>query len=405
MFSYENGANGGYYEKIISIIYGLVYGVNWMFKWWGHDSTDEGKKVELEIGVEKSYVPYFEEVTETYTEEHPNVTFKVTESKMFDILDSLEAQKGNSADIFMMPNDRVGDLAQKKLVADLGDVDLSKYTETAQTATEFEGGHYFLPFSTDTTLLLYNKTLTDSQPKTLKELNPKDWAAKFTDFYVAGGLFYSNGSYIFGDNTDDIGLNNEGAYATGKVVKELYNSGEDHWEALKEETAGYEQMVEKFAKGELTYIIDGPWKVADLVSAGLAEENIGAMPIPSWDGTNEYKPLTSTKGLAVNAYCKDKEEAINFIKSLATKENAEKWYTSTKEVNPHTEVVYEDGSLAKVVLDATSKGTSMPTDPAFGKVWVPMADALKQIANGGDVKESLDSAIEIIKNDIAAMNQ
>ena len=364
------------------------------------DATAE--KVVIEIGVESSYKEYYEEVTKAYTEKNPNVTFKISETGMFDLLDSLEAQRGNSADVFMIPNDRVGDLAQKKLITAL-DVDLSEYTETAQTAVEFEGQKYFLPLSTDTTLLLYNKALTTEVPSTLKEIDPNDWSAKLTDFYVAAGLFYSNGSYIFGDSTDDIGLNNDAAIKAGEAIQSLYSSKVAHWEALKEEEAGYNQQSDNFAKGQLKYVIDGPWKIADFVKAGLAEENIGVAVIPSWDGTEAYKPLTGTKGLAVNAYSDVKDEAVKFVASLANTDDATKWYQMTKEVNPNTNVVYEEGSVAQVVLEATKQGTSMPTDPSFGKCWTPMADALKQIASGGDVKESLNAAVEIIKNDIAAM--
>lgn len=364
--------------------------------------NEEAKDVVIEIGVEASYKDYYEQVTKAYTEAHPNVTFKISETGMFDLLDSLEAQRGNSADVFMIPNDRVGDLAQKKLITPL-EVDLSEYTETAQTAVEFEGKKYFVPLSTDTTLLLYNKALTTEVPKTLKEIDPNDWSAKLTDFYVAAGLFYSNGSYIFGDSSDDIGLNNDDAIKAGQAIQSLYSSKVAHWEALKEEEAGYNQQSDNFAKGKIKYVIDGPWKVADFVKAGLAEENIGATVIPSWDGKENYKPLTGTKGVAVNAYSDVKDEAMDFVASLATSENANKWYEMTKEVNPNVNVKYAEGSLAETVLEATKNGTSMPTDPSFGKVWVPMADALKQIANGGDVKASLDAAVEIIKNDIAAM--
>lgn len=364
--------------------------------------TEEAKDVVIEIGVEASYKDYYDQVTKAYTEAHPNVTFKISETGMFDLLDSLEAQRGNSVDIFMIPNDRVGDLAQKKLITPL-EVDLSEYTETAQTAVEFEGKKYFVPLSTDTTLLLYNKALTTEVPKTLKEIDPNDWSAKLTDFYVAAGMFYSNGSYIFGDSSEDIGLNNDNAISAGQAIQSLYSSKVAHWEALKEEEAGYNQQSDKFAKGEIKYVIDGPWKVADFVKAGLAEENIGTAVIPSWDGKENYKPLTGTKGVAVNAYSDVKDEAMDFVASLTTSENANKWYEMTKEVNPNVNVKYEEGSLAETVLEATKNGTSMPTDPSFGKCWVPMADALKQIANGGDVKASLDAAVEIIKNDIAAM--
>lgn len=367
----------------------------------GSSDSSEGEAV-IKIGVEETYVPYFEEVTKAYTEANPNVKFQISQTKTYDLLDALPAQKGNSADIFVVPNDRIGDLADKKLIADVS-ADLSGYTETAQNAAKYKDKTWFVPFSTDTTLLFYNKSLTTTIPATLKELDTKEFAAKFTDFYVTYGMFSSNGGYIFGDSTSDVGLNNEGAYKAGEAIKALYASKANVWEALKEEEAGYNLMVDSFCKGEIKYMIDGPWKYSDFVKNGMSEDQIGFTTIPSWDGSGEYKPLASTKGLTVNAYSKHKEEALKFLNTLATKENAELWYTSTKEISPHTGVTYEEGSLAKVVLDATANAIAMPTDPALSKVWEPMADALKQIANGGEVKASLDSAVDTIKIEIDAM--
>lgn len=373
-------------------------------------SSDKGEKKEegkvvVEIQAEANHAPYYEAVAKEFEAENENIDIKIVESAMFDVLDSLPTKKGNTVDIMMVPNDRIGDLSQQKLIKAV-DVDLSKYTSTAQTAATFDGETYFLPMSTDTTLLFYNKNVTEKEPATLAELTPAEFAAKWTDFYVTAGLFYSNDGYIFGDgNADvaDIGLANAGSVAAGNVIKKLYDSGDATWAALKEEAAGYDVMIKDFIEGRKGYVIDGPWKVADFEKGGLAADKLGFMPIPSWDGTNGYKPLAGTKGLTINAYSEEVEEAQKFLEFMATKDYATKWFEMTKEVNPHTEVVYEDGTLASVVLEATSQATSMPGDPAFGKCWVPMADALKQIANGGEVEASLKAAVEAIDADIKAM--
>ncbi len=366
------------------------------------DGGDTGETVVVQVGVEKNYVPYFEEIATDFESANEGVDIQIVETAMFDILDNLEAQKGNSADVFMLPNDRIGDLAEKKLIIPTT-ADLSGYTETAQVAATYGDDQYFVPMSTDTTLLFFNKELVDSAPATLKELDPAVWSAKYTDFYVAAGMFYSNGGYIFGADNTDVGLNNEGSVKAGEAIQGLYASKAMHWEALKEEQAGYELQVQSFLDGDISYVVDGPWKVTDFVNGGIAEENLGFAPIPSWDGSNEYRPLAGTKGMTVNAYSDVQEVASEFVAFLASDEYASKWFEMTNEVNPHTSIQYEEGSLASVVLEATSQGTPMPTDPAFGKVWVPMADALKQIANGGDVKASLDAAVETINAEIAAM--
>ncbi len=220
-------------------------------------------------------------------------------------------------------------------------------------------------------------------------------------------MLAANGGYIFGDDSTDIGLNNEGSVKGLAAIQDLFHNGSENWVAMQEDASGYDWQVQAFIDGTIKYYIDGPWKFNDLVTGGLAAEDIGFMPIPSWDGSGTYAPITGVKGVTVNAYSDNIEIAQQFVATLATPENAQKWFDTTSEVNPHTAVTFDEGSMASVVAAATSVGTPMPTDPAFGKVWVPMADALKQVAADASVdpQAALDAAVATIENDIAAMAQ
>ncbi|WOO88554.1 extracellular solute-binding protein [Mollicutes bacterium LVI A0078] len=370
------------------------------------DTTDAGSAdVELsgsiQVAVDGGYTDYMNAMGEAFTAE-TGVTVEVVEADMFDILDALPTQQGNTADIFMLPNDRVGDLANQKLITPVT-TDLSGYTDTAVAASTFADEQYFLPMATDTTLFIYNKELLDEVPASLSELEVSDWAAKFTDFYHAGGAFMSEGGYIFGsDNADtsDLGLNNDGSVAAAEFIQSLYTSGDSTWDLMKDDTVAYDIMEQAFKDGDVKAIINGPWALAGYEEAGV---DYAIAPIPSLTGNGTYSPLVGTKGLGINAYSSNVDAAQAFLAFLGTAENAQAFYDETLEVNPHTEIAYEEGSNEAIILEATSNGTSMPTDPAFGKVWEPMADALKQIAAGEDAASALDAAVETIANDIAAM--
>lgn len=364
-------------------------------------SADVELSGSIQVAVDGGYTDYMTAMGEAFTAE-TGVTVEVVEADMFDILDALPTQQGNSADIFMLPNDRVGDLADQKLITPVT-ADLSDYTETAQTASTYQEQQYFLPMATDTTLFIYNKELLDEVPASLSELEVSDWAAKFTDFYHTGGAFMSEGGYIFGnDNADttDIGLNNEGSVAAAQFVQSLYTSGDETWDLMKDDTVAYDIMEQAFKDGDVKAIINGPWALAGYAEAGI---DYGIAPIPSLTGNGEYAPLVGTKGLGVNAYSSNGDAAQAFLAFLGTAEHAQAFYDETLEVNPHTSITYEDGSDEAVILEATANGTSMPTEPAFGKVWEPMADALKQIAAGEDAQAALDAAVAAIASDIAAM--
>ena len=337
------------------------------------------------IGVEKSYVPYFTELAEQFNQ-GKDFKVEVTATSMFDLLAALPTQKGNIADIFMIPNDRIGELADQHLIAPTN-FTVNGYTDAATNASTYNGQTYMLPMSTDTTLFLYNKDMIKEAPKTLKEIPPSEWAAKFTDFYFTGGLFMSNGGYIFKDNNpEDIGLNTPDAIKAGLAAQELYKSGVSHWTLMQDDTVAYDIMMKYFMEGKLKAIINGPWAIADIEKAGI---NVGAAPIPSWDGSHPYKALTGTKGMTVNGYSNNQEGAREFIKFLATPENANKWYADTREVSPSLSVNYKEGSLHKAIFDATNIGQPMPSIPEFMKVWGPMKTGLAQIAQGQEDRKSV----------------
>lgn len=351
------------------------------------------------IGVEKSYVPYFTELAEQFNQ-GKDFKVEVAATSMFDLLAALPTQKGNIADIFMIPNDRIGELADQHLIAPTN-FTVNGYTDAATNASTYNGQTYMLPMSTDTTLFLYNKDMIKEAPKTLKEIPPSEWAAKFTDFYFTGGLFMSNGGYIFKDNNpEEIGLNTPDAIKAGLAAQGLYNSGVSHWTLMQDDTVAYDIMMKYFMEGKLKAIINGPWAIADIEKAGI---NVGAAPIPSWDGSHPYKALTGTKGMTVNGYSDNQEGARAFIKFLATPENANKWYADTREVSPSLSVNYKEGSLHKAIFDATNIGQPMPSIPEFMKVWGPMKTGLAQIAQGQDVKAVLDAAVDTIEIDIEDM--
>jgi arabinogalactan oligomer/maltooligosaccharide transport system substrate-binding protein len=351
------------------------------------------------IGVEKNYVPYFTELAAKFNQ-GKDFKVEVTTAKMFDLLDALPTQKGNVADLFMVPNDRIGDLANQSLIESTNFA-IKGYTATSTQSAQYDGKNYMLPMSTDTTLFLYNKDKLKAAPKTLKELAPSDWAAKFTDFYFAGGLFMSNGGYIFKDNNpQDIGLSNAGAIKAGLAAKSLYKSGVTHWTLMQDDTVAYDIMMKNFTEGKISAVINGPWAISDIEKAGI---NVGAAPIPSWDGTGTYQALTGTKGIAVNGYSSNKEGARDFLKFAATGEYANKWYEMTREISPHLSVNYKEGSVHKAIFDATNAGMPMPNLPEFGKVWGPMKVALAQIAQGQDVKGALEAGVDTIKYDIEDM--
>lgn len=353
----------------------------------------------IQLAVERTYVPYFTELAGAFNAAN-GTNIQVIEARMFEILDALPHQRGNSADIFMTSHDRIGSMAVQQLIMPIT-IDISAYTEAAQTSSTFRGQTFMVPMSTDTTLLLFDRNRTQAAPTYLSQLPASDFVAKFTDFYYSAGLVHAFGGYIFNEgNTSEMGLNNAGAVRAGEVAQAFYQSGTNPWTLMRDDTIANDLMLKLLIDGDVKFIINGPWTVHDLMAAGV---DVGAVPIPSWDGTLPYRPLASTKGMAINNYSRHKETAVKFLTFIATAEHAKAWHTSTQEVSPHREMIYPADSIAQVVYNASAVGVPIPNVPEMMFVWEPMRVAFMQIASGQNIQAALDAAVADIQHDISRM--
>lgn len=386
-------------KKIISALLVLTFALTGC----SSEAKPEETTGKIVIGVDKGYIPYFTEIKASF-EAETGIQVELVETDMFDVIDNLATQKGNSADLFMIPVDRIGSLSDQKLIDDIG-IELTGFGDLGTTASKYNNVNYFVPMSVESLLLMYNKSLvTESDlPNKLSDLSADEFAATFTDFYHAAGMFHTFGASIFTDETyKEVALNSENAIKAGKAIQAKYNSGNDLWSLMKDDSTAGTTRESSFMDGKVKFVIDGPWSINKYVEAGV---DLGVMVIPSWDGTNDYRTLGGVKGMALNNYSANKDAAKKFLEYLATPENAKKFHEMTLEVSAHNSVSYEAGSNYQIIYDATQVSLPMPAATAFGKVWTPMADALKQIATGADVKEALDAAVSTINKDIADMQE
>ncbi len=382
-------------KKLFSLI--AVFGL--IFAGCSSDSEDSDKK-KVTIAVDTdSYVTYFEDAGKAF-EEETGITVEVVKiDSMTDYLDDLSAKADNAEDLFILPNDRIGSLVDQKLLYELN-LDLSGHLDNAITATTYEDSNYMLPMSAETTLLIRNTDKLADVPSTLEEIGTDNFLAKYTDFYFAAGMFTNSGAYIFGDSNTDIGLATPEAIEAGKNIQSLYESGSESWIIMQDDSIAYDAMMEKFLNGEVDAIVNGPWAINDISQSGI---NYAVSPIPSFNEGGTYKALSGMKGIGVNNFSDTKEEAKQFVEFLNTDEYAKKWVDTTAETSPNNSVEYEDGSVSGEVYKAVEQGYMMPNTPAMQKVWVPMSDALKQIAIGEDVESALKAAEDAIVLEVEAM--
>lgn len=116
-----------------------------------------------------------------------------------------------AADVFMMPHDQIGQMAEAGLI-----YPNTKYEkevkenniDSAVAGVTWKDKVYAYPYAVESQVLYYNKdTYSPEEIKTWKSLTEKGKIG--TNFgedganYIFGPLFMSNGDYLYGENGED----------------------------------------------------------------------------------------------------------------------------------------------------------------------------------------------------------
>lgn len=305
----------------------------------------------------------------------------------------LGAPQGKGPDLVVtLPQDQMGEMAVAGVLEPLDKYVTQNYVSglepVAVDAFTYGGKLFGMPMSAESVALIYNKKLVPNPPKTWDEFLAI--AKKFTtsdtfgflynetDAYFNYGFFRMEGAYVFGKNPDgsantsDIGLGGAvGAKALDFIKALRYTYG------LVPDGVDYGVADGAFKDGALAMILNGPWSLGDYKKANL---DFGVIPFPTPPGTKRpWGPFVGVQGVVVNAYSQNKIAAVNFAKFLVTPESQVSFNQAGGRIPVSKSALakLQSDQVVKGFSEAIALGTPMPNVPAMGKVWGPMADALK----------------------------
>jgi maltose/maltodextrin transport system substrate-binding protein len=303
------------------------------------------------------------------------------------------AATGNGPDIFIWAHDRFGEWAKSGLIAPLNPSKKIRDANAAFTwdAVTWNGNVYGYPIAIEAVGLIYNKDLVPNPPENFEDIPALDkkLAANgkkailwdYNNTYFSWPLFASNGGYPFKKTNDgfdvkDTGVNNEGAMAAAKVIKQMIDTG------VMPKGADYGVMDSKFNKGEIAMMINGPWSWGNLAKSGI---NFGVTTIPAING-KPGKPFVGVTAATINTASPNKELAIEFIenymlsvkglkmidKDVPLGAVANKEFMKELSTNPNIAATFKNAEL----------GSPMPNIPEMGAFWSSMGPALQNITSG-----------------------
>jgi arabinogalactan oligomer/maltooligosaccharide transport system substrate-binding protein len=324
-------------------------------------------------------------VLETVRAANPGLTIDVVEQPFDQIFTKwrTDVAAGGGADLFIAPNDSLGQDAREESIANLdeylaGNPALDGYLPVALDGSKVDGAFYMVPESLKAVAMWYDKSKVTTPPTTSDEL-----LAAVTDGSVKIGI--NQGVYhqfgwtgaFGGQLMDDTGkcTADAGGFAEAfAYLKSLRDAGavfNTDGNALKTQ----------FQTGEINAIIDGPWQTADFRTA-LAD-NLAVTTIPAGP-SGSANPFTGTDGWYVNPNLDATQAKLAVDVALAlSAPAAEQVFVDDAGHVPANPAVSITDPITQGFADAAAAGLPRPQNAQFGEWWGPFGDSLNKVIDGG----------------------
>jgi len=280
---------------------------------------------------------------------------------------STDVAAGGGPDMFVAPNDSLGDQSRAGLIADITALLAGKLGDYAPLSVEgmTVGGKIFgIPESLKAVEFWYDKSKLPNPPKTTDEL--KTLMEGGTPVGISFGCYHYWGFYsAFGGKVFDDKFNFTTDQGTGMVdamtyLNELYQIAKTNsWP--KTDSDG----LAPFQEGKIVAITNGNWAMGDYKKAlgdNLAVTSLPAGPVgPS-------TPLLGVDGYYINPNSANQQAAVDVALYLSGAKAEQIMMDQAGHV-PAINTVTVTDPLIKSLMEAFKTSTVRPQDPQLGKYW------------------------------------
>ncbi len=298
----------------------------------------------------------------------PNVTINVLQVPFNDIYNKYrtDVASGGGPDMFIAPNDSLGDDARAGLLADITELasgKLGDYSQLSIDGMSVEGKLYGVPESLKAVAIWYNKDLIDTPPATTDELKALMEGGTPVSLsygcYHHYGFFGSFGGKIFDDSWKVVA--DQGGVADAmSYLNDLYQiSVENGWP--KNDGDG----LAPFTEGQMAIITNGNWAMGDYRKA--LGDKLGVAPLPAGPG-GAATPLLGVDGFYFNPNSTNLESALEVALYLTGKDAQTSMMNDAGHVPANTTVEVTD-PLIQGLLDAFATAYVRPQVPQLGNYW------------------------------------
>lgn len=275
---------------------------------------------------------------------------------------------GGGPDMFIAPNDALGDDARAGLIADITDLAAGKlgdYSQLGIDGMSLDGKLYGIPETVKAVLFWYNKELLPTPPATTDELKALMEDGKYVAFsygcYHHYGFFKAFGGEIFDADWKVVADQGTGVTDAVSYLNDLFQiSKTNGWS--KNDSDG----LAPFTEGQAVAITNGNWAMGDYFKA--LGDKLAVAPLPAGPA-GPAAPLLGVDGYYFNPNSTNQEAALDVALYLT---NAAAQTVMMNEAGhaPVNTTVEVTNPLVQATLDAFEKGATIrPQVPQLNLYW------------------------------------
>jgi len=300
----------------------------------------------------------------------PDVTVNVLQVPFNDIFNKYrtDVAAGGGPDMFIAPNDSLGDDARATLIADITELAAGKLEGVNQLGIDgmsLEGKLYGIPESLKAVAFWYNKELLPTPPATTDELKALMEGGTEVAFsfgcYHHYGYYEAFGGQIFDDSWKVVADQGSGVTDAVSYLNDLYQiSKENSW--TKTDSDG----LAPFTEGKAVAITNGNWAMGDYKKA--LGDKLGVAPLPAGPA-GPAAPMLGVDGFYFNPNSTNQASALEVALYLTNTASQTVMMNEAGHVPVRTDVTITD-PLIQGLVDAFNKGATIrPQVPELGKYW------------------------------------
>jgi arabinogalactan oligomer/maltooligosaccharide transport system permease protein len=327
-----------------------------------------------------------------WNEQHPDHPLELVAVPYGAFADKLTSAipGGNGPDLFIYPQDRIGDWADSGTIEPiefwLDETRVDRFSAEAVGAMAYKGSLWGLPVTVKSLAMYYRTDLVDAPPTTTDELFALAPRMRARDGYAvayANVDLYGHAPWLFGHGGQIMDDSGKLAIATPEAAQAMAFARRLVVERAAPDRAEGPLVATLFNEGKAATAISGPWFINDI--GADVPWAVATLPIVSSTG-KPAAPFLGAEGILMSARAQDKGCAFAVMDWLTSDAAAIERAMSPRQVVPNS-AAYDDPDVAKDPALSAFRAqfvntVAMPMGPAMRMVWTPYKTALGEVVTG-----------------------